>query len=61
MPERRVTTFRIDEELLQGLEDVFERDGILPSEQVRRAIRAWLDEKGVLSKPERKRGARKRP
>ena len=57
MSERRVTTFRIDEELLQGLQQVWERDGVQPSEQVRRAIRAWLDAKGVLGKPERKRAA----
>lgn len=57
MPERRVTTFRLDKELLQGLQEVWERDGVQPSEQVRRAIRAWLGEKGVLGKSERKRAA----
>jgi metal-responsive CopG/Arc/MetJ family transcriptional regulator len=56
MPERRVTTFRIDEDLLQGLQAVWERDGVQPSEQVRRAIRAWLEAKGAI-KPERKRAA----
>jgi hypothetical protein len=60
MSERRVTTFRIDEELLQGLQQLFERDGIQPSESVRRAIRAWLTAKGVLGKPGRKR-SRERP
>jgi hypothetical protein len=50
---RRVTTFRIDEDLLQGLQAVWERDGVAVSEQVRRAIRIWLDSKGV--KAERKR------
>jgi hypothetical protein len=60
MSERRVTTFRLDPELLQGLQDVWQRDGVQPSEQVRRAIRAWLTEKGVLGKPGRKQ-TRKRP
>jgi len=54
MSERRVSTFRLDEELLHGLQEVWERDGILPSEQVRRAIAKWLTEKGVLGKSERK-------
>jgi hypothetical protein len=46
-------TFRIDQELLDGLHLVWERDGVAVSEQVRRAIRAWLESKGV--KAERKR------
>jgi hypothetical protein len=50
---RRVTTFRIDQELLDGLHLVWERDGVAVSEQVRRAIRAWLESKGVRA--ERKR------
>ena len=62
MPDRRVTTFRIDEELLNGLRAVEQRDGVLVSEQVRRAIRAWLKAKGISKKSERKRAAtRKRP
>jgi len=53
---RRVTTFRIDADLLDGLQEVWERDGVAVSEQVRRAIRMWLEQKGVL-KVERKRPA----
>jgi hypothetical protein len=52
-----MTTFRIDDELLEGLREVYNRDGIQPSEQVRRAIRVWLESKGVSVKPERKRAA----
>jgi hypothetical protein len=47
-PERRISTFRLDDELLEGLKAVEKRDGIPPSEQARRAIRKWLEEKGVL-------------
>lgn len=36
-----------------GLQVVYERDGILPSEQVRRAVRAWLESKGVIAAKER--------
>ena len=55
MTPRRVTTFRIDDELIDGLRRVWDRDGIQPSEQVRRAIRARLDSKGVRVKAERSR------
>lgn len=44
---RKVTTFRIDADLLDGLQEVWQRDGVAVSEQVRRAIRMWLDTKGV--------------
>ncbi len=57
-PTRKATGYRLDDELIEGLQVVYERDGILPSEQVRRAVRAWLEAKGVLTpKAERKRAA----
>jgi hypothetical protein len=56
---RRIATFRLDEDLLSGLKAVQDRDGIPPSEQARRAIRAWLEAKGVV-KAERKRAATRR-
>ena len=49
--ERRVATFRLDEDLREGLETIWQREGIPPSEQVRRAIRAWLDARGIKTKP----------
>lgn len=51
--ERKVTTFRVDDDLLQAMHRLQERDGIQLSEQIRRALRPWLESKGVL-KPERK-------
>jgi hypothetical protein len=58
MTSRKVTAFRIDQELLDGLRQVEDRDGVLVSEQVRRAIRAWLDTRGVtVKRAERKRAA----
>jgi hypothetical protein len=53
---KKQTAFRIDPEILDGLQAVKERDGIPVSEQVRRALRTWLEEKGV-QKTERKRAA----
>jgi Arc/MetJ-type ribon-helix-helix transcriptional regulator len=59
MPERskklpvddRVMTFRIPADLLEGLQQLWERDGISQSESIRRALRAWLDTKGI-AKPQ---------
>jgi Ribbon-helix-helix protein, copG family len=43
---KRMKNFRIDEELLAGLERIKARDGVSVSEQVRRSIVAWLRSKG---------------
>ncbi len=40
-------TFRLEAELIQALQELKERDGVPATESVRRAIRAWLDQKGV--------------
>ena len=36
------------------MQEIWQRDGIQPSEQIRRALRVWLESKGV-KKSERKR------
>ena len=62
MTPLRPTNFRLESELLEGLQKIRERDGIPVSEQVRRAIQTWLEEKGIVLRAERKRAAtRKRP
>jgi len=59
---KKQTAFRIDPEILEGLQAVKQRDGVPLSEQVRRALTAWLTGKGVNVKADRKRAAtRKRP
>jgi hypothetical protein len=59
---KRKYSFWITEEQLAGLKQVKERDGVLESEQIRRAIDAWLSAKGVTTKADRPRaGTRKRP
>lgn len=62
MTPKRTTTMRIDDALLEGLQVVKDREGVPISEQVRRAIEAWLKAKGVSVKTERstrgKRGSR---
>lgn len=55
---KRFTGIRIDEELLAGLEALKERDGAAVAESIRRAIRAYLVERGItIEKAERKRAA----
>ncbi len=49
--------FRIDPPLLAGLQRVKERDGMVISEQIRRAIDLWLAEQGVNVKTKRTRAA----
>ena len=53
-PATKTFTFALPEDLKVGLQAVKERDGISEAEQIRRAIAAWLDSKGVM-KSERKR------
>jgi hypothetical protein len=53
----RPITFRLDADLIAGLQQVKTRDGIPVSEQVRRAVRWWLKEKGVTVKTDRTRAA----
>lgn len=61
MTPQRITTFRIDDDLFDGLQEIKERDGIPVSEQVRRALRTWLESKGVRLKPAPRRvGARRK-
>jgi hypothetical protein len=51
---RKLTAFAIDPDLAAGLKAVKERDGISESEQIRRAVRQWLEGKGVVKPPPRR-------
>ncbi len=44
---RKLFTFPIDDDLKDGLREIKARDGTPEAEQIRRALRAWLIEKGV--------------
>jgi hypothetical protein len=58
---RQRFNFWIDDDLRDGLKAIRDRDGIVESEQIRRAVRDWLQKKGVGAKPDRSRVvARKR-
>ena len=55
MTTRKLAAFRLDLELIDGLEQVKRKTGAPLSEQVRRAIRAWLKANGVKAKADGKR------
>jgi hypothetical protein len=60
-PARKVTTFRVDDHVLEGMRRLQERDGICFSEQIRRALRPWLETKGVLRVGRKRSVKRSRP
>ena len=60
MVPTRQTNFRLEENLLEALQAIRERDGIPVAEQVRRAIRLWLDSKGINVKKAATRSTRPR-
>jgi hypothetical protein len=60
MSPRRVVTFRPEEDLDAAMAALFERDGISQSEQIRRALRVWLEGRGVLAPAPTMKTARKR-
>ena len=51
----RVLTVRIDNDLSDAMEALRERHGTPISEQVRRALRSWLENQGVIKKAARPR------
>ena len=61
MTPRRKYSFWIDDEQAEGLKVIKDRDGVLESEQIRRAINRWLEEKGVKVKTQGKRPVTRKP
>ena len=59
MAVRKLTNFRIDPDLADGLKLVKERDGIPEGEQIRRAVRAWLESKDAIKSPRERSMQRK--
>jgi uncharacterized protein (DUF4415 family) len=55
---KSLTAFRVDADMMDAMRRLQERDGIGLSEQMRRALRPWLESKGVL-KPVRKAGTKR--
>ena len=62
MTPLKPTTFRLETEIMDALSEIRDRDGVPVSEQVRRALKQWIEAKGVTMKSDRKRvSPRKRP
>ena len=58
-PKQRMSAFRLEEELMDAMDTVQERYGTPYSEQIRRALRAWLEqEHGIEVKTASKRPAK---
>jgi Ribbon-helix-helix protein, copG family len=56
-PPKRLAAFRLDPELIEGLQTIKDKTGASIAEQVRRAIRAWLKANGVSTKTKHPRAA----
>ena len=59
-PRERIIAFRPDQDIEDAMTTLWERDGISYSEQIRRALRVWLQERGVLAPLPKAKTARKR-
>ena len=57
---RKLYNFYIDPDLAAGLKALKKRDGVPEGEQLRRAVREWLQRKGVLKPAPRRVSARRR-
>jgi hypothetical protein len=55
--KQKLAVYRMEPELIDGLRQVKERDGLPITWQVRQAIRAWLDSKGIVVKAAPGRGS----
>ena len=60
-PVKRISAVRLDEALLKAMRQLQARDGISLSEQIRRALRPWLESKGVIKAERQRVGTRRRP
>jgi hypothetical protein len=57
MSPKELTAFRVEADIMEGLRRVKDRDGVPLSVQVDRALRAWLEKKGVTLKKAKRTGA----
>lgn len=59
-PREKVITFRPDNDTFDAMAALRERDGVPFSEQIRRALRPWLEDKGTLKRQTRSTATRRR-
>jgi predicted DNA-binding protein len=60
MSPKTFTGIRLDVELIEGLEALKERDGTPMAESIRRAIRHYLEAKGVMKAAPRRASTRRK-
>ena len=60
-PKTRGVTFRPDDDIMEAMELLRQRDGVPFSEQIRRSLRPWLQAKGVMKSGRKRAATRKRP
>ena len=60
MTPRRKYSFYIEDEQAEALKAIKERDGVLESEQIRRALNDWIEKRRVIEKPAHRRAATRR-
>ena len=53
MAPLRQTNFLLDDEVIDALKRIKERDGIPVAEQIRRALAAWIESKGAPVRPKK--------
>jgi len=56
----KLTAFRLETEIMAALAAIRERDGIPVTEQVRRALKLWIAQKGGTIKSDRVQGGKRR-
>lgn len=61
MSPKKLYSFAIDPDLATALKRVKVRDGIGESEQIRRALREWLERRGDIKSDRKRAVTRKRP
>jgi hypothetical protein len=59
-PRDRIMAFRPDRDIDVAMTTPWDRDGISYSEQIRRALRPWLEARGVLAPTQKSKGTLKR-
>jgi hypothetical protein len=59
-PKERVVTFRPDDDILDAMSELRDRDGMAFGEQIRRALRPFLMQKGVMKQAAPRRAATRR-
>jgi Ribbon-helix-helix protein, copG family len=60
MTPKRAATFRLEDELVEALQILKDRDGIPVTEQIRRAVKMWLESKGIEPSPRPRRASPRR-